>query len=229
MESVAKVRGPKGSNVILGIRRDGTEMNITVMRDLIQVPEIIITKQQNVTIVKIVQFGNKTDRELRSIMAEIEEERPRGIIIDLRNNPGGLLHAADVVVSNFLPHGSTVARIKSRTDDYTEKTMDPPTISSDVPVVVLVNKGSASASEIVAGALQDAKRATIVGEKTFGKGTVQQIMEFLNGSGLKMTIAEWFTPAGRKIDGVGITPDVEVAASEDNRDVQLLKALDLIR
>ena len=133
-----------------------------------------------------------------------------------------------MVVSNFLPVGSGVANIVSKDEEYLEVTTDGPTINETVPMVMLVNKGSASASEIVAGALQDAGRAVILGETTFGKGTVQQVLEFSDGSNLKLTIAEWLTPKRRKINGIGITPDVAVAPSE-GRDEQLLRAIDLLR
>jgi carboxyl-terminal processing protease len=161
-------------------------------------------------------------------MADLQTRNPTGIVLDLRNNPGGLLHAAEIVLSNFLPKASGVAKILSREGDYTQTTVDPPTIDKDIPMVVLVNKGSASASEIVAGALQDAKRAKVVGEQTFGKGTVQQIIEFRDGSSMKMTIAEWHTPGGRVIEGEGITPDVVIANTE-TRDEQMLKAMELLR
>jgi len=228
LEAVGKVRGPKGSTVMLRVRRDGVEMDIEVKRDNIKVPEIDISYQGDIAVVKLIQFGQTTDRELRSLMMDVQNKNPKGIILDLRNNPGGLLHAAEIVVSNFLPQGSGIARILSREKEYTEVTLDPPTIDADVPVVVLVNKGSASASEIVAGALQDAGRATIIGEKTFGKGTVQQIIDFYEGSSLKMTIAEWLTPKGRKINGEGVMPDIEVKQSE-TRDEQLLRAIDHLR
>ncbi len=228
LEAVSKVRGPVGSQVVLRISRNGSEFDVTVTRSSIKVPEIDISFQNDIAIVKLIQFGQTTDRELRSLLMDVQTRNPKGLILDLRNNPGGLLHAADIVVSNFLPKGSDVAIIKSRDKQYAEVTADPPTIDPTVPVVVLVNKGSASASEIVAGALQDAKRATIMGEKTFGKGTVQQIVDFTDGSSLKMTIAEWLTPLGRKINGEGVHPDVEVAAS-DARDEQLLKAIDSLR
>ncbi len=228
VESVAKVRGPKGSSAVLTIKRDGATQEITVTRDTIKVPEIDVTWQGNVAIVRIVQFGARTENELRGMVQQINARSPRGFILDLRNNPGGLLDAATIALSDFLPKGTGVAHIVSRTEDYLEKTADEPTLEPSVPMVVLVNKGSASASEIVAGALQDAKRATIVGEQTFGKGTVQQVMEFRDGSGLKMTVAEWFTPLRRKIDGVGVKPDVIVPAVDD-RDEQLLKAIELLR
>jgi len=228
IEAVEKIRGPEGSNVTLLIRRDGVEFEVIVQRKTIKVPEIEISWQGEIAVVKLLQFGRLTDTELRGEMLHVQEQDPKGIVLDLRNNPGGLLHAADAVISNFLPKGSDVAIIKSRDDQRIEKTAEEPTISTKVPVVVLVNAGSASASEIVAGALQDAHRATIVGEKTFGKGTVQQVLQFYDGSSLKMTIAEWLTPAGRKIDGVGLNPDVAVGFNGE-RDMQMLKALDILR
>ncbi len=228
LEAVSRVRGPAGSSVVLTIRRDGNEFNVTVERDVIRVPDFEISTQDNIAVVKLSQFGQMTDTQLRSLMGETQELGPRGIVLDLRNNPGGLLHAAEIVLSNFLPEGSGVARILSRDDSYTQVTLDPPTIDALIPMVVLVNRGSASASEIVAGALQDAKRATVIGEQTFGKGTVQQIIEFSDGSSIKMTIAEWQTPAGRVIDGAGIRPD-EIVVQSDDGDAQLQRALDLLR
>jgi carboxyl-terminal processing protease len=228
IEAVAKVRGPKGSTAKLTIKRDGQEMEIPVTRDTIKVPEIDVSWQGSIAIVRIVQFGQRTQNELRSIVSDIQLKHPTGVIIDLRNDPGGYLDAATIALSNFLPKGSSVAHIVSRTEELIEKTDDEPTLDASVRMAVLVNKGSASASEIFAGALQDAKRATIVGEQSFGKGTVQQVLEFRDGSGLKMTIAEWFTPLRRKIDGLGVTPDVVIPAV-DGRDEQLLKALDILR
>ena len=226
-EAVDKVRGPKGSTVKLHIRRNGNEFDVSVIRDTIKVPEIDVKWQDDIAIVKLMQFGKLTDTDLRSVMQDVAKQKPQGVILDLRNNPGGLLHAADVTASNFLPLGSPVVDIKSRTGEKTDVTDLPPTIAASVPMVVLVNKGSASASEIVAGALQDAGRAVIVGEQSFGKGTVQEILEFTDHSSLKLTIAEWLTPKGRKIDGIGVMPDVVIPTSE--RDDQLLKAVDIIK
>src|SRR3989344_184904 len=197
------------------------------MRDIIMLPEIDMSYQGKVAVIKLAQFGETTDNKLRGMMEQVAANKPTGIILDLRNNPGGLLHAAESVLSNFVPKGTTIARIVSIEEDTADQTSDPPTIDAGVKIVVLVNKGSASASEIVAGALQDLKRATIVGETTFGKGTVQQILEFKDGSNLKMTIAEWHTPLNRKINGIGIVPDVMVTQGAD-RDDQLLRALDLL-
>jgi len=228
LDAVEKVRGPRGSKVTLTISRNGVHFDVTVLRDTVKVPEIAVSWQGTVAVVRLMQFGKLTDTELRGLLTDIQAKRPTGIVLDLRNNPGGLLHAANTVVSNFLPKGSDVAIIRARDGESVDRTSEEPTIRTDVPLVVLVNEGSASASEIVAGALQDHDRATIVGTKSFGKGTVQEVLEFVDGSSLKLTIAEWFTPKDRKIDGIGVEPDVEVRYDPD-RDVQLLRAIDLLR
>ncbi|MFH0770346.1 MAG: S41 family peptidase [Candidatus Peregrinibacteria bacterium] len=228
LEAVDKVRGPKGTSVKLHIRRAGSEFDISVIRDNVVVPEVVVSQQGNVAIIKLVQFGKVTEEQLRDKMVEIGKQNPSGIILDLRNNPGGLLHAADIVVSNFVPAGTPVAHIIARSGTRIESTEEEQTVRPTVPLVVLVNEGSASASEIVAGALQDAGRATVVGKKTFGKGTVQEVLRFNDQSGLKLTVAEWRTPLDRKIDGVGIQPDVVVEGGS-GRDDQLLKALDILR
>jgi carboxyl-terminal processing protease len=164
-------------------------------------------------------------------MKEVQTQKPKGLVLDLRNNPGGLLHAAGVVMSNFVPNRTTYALIYAKEETTKEVTDEEPTIDASVPVVVIVNKGSASASEITAGALQDLKRAIVIGEQTYGKGTVQQVWRFNDGSSFKMTIAEWKTPSGRKIDGVGLEPDVLIATTAvvGGRDEAMLKALERLR
>ncbi|MCF7844782.1 MAG: S41 family peptidase [Kiritimatiellales bacterium] len=228
LEAVDLVRGPKGSKVRLTIRRDGREFEVSVTRDTVRVPEIEETWQDGIAIVRLMQFGKATENDLRGTMRSIQLKNPKGVVLDLRSNPGGLLHAANIVVSNFVPFGTVVARIVSRDGTRADDTSDSPTIRSDIPMVVLVNEGSASASEIVAGALQDHGRATVVGTKTFGKGTVQQVVRFNDESGLKVTVAEWRTPNGRKIDGAGLHPDVTVQYDSE-RDEQLVKALEILR
>lgn len=226
-KAVTYIRGERGTFVELKLRRNGTEMTIKVQRDIISIPEISVKWQGTVAIVQLTQFGETTQKRIRSIFTDIQKQNPSGIILDLRNNGGGLLTAADTVMSNFLPIGSVVAQVKSRTQTTEEKTQDQPTVNASTKVVVLVNKGSASASEIVAGAFQDTKRATIVGTQSFGKGTVQEVIGFRSGEALKLTIAEWLTPLGRRIDKVGVTPDVVVESAD--RDEQLKRALDILR
>lgn len=227
-DQVLAVRGPKGSVAKLHIIRNSTTMDITVTRDSVKVPEVTTTKDGNIAVMKISQFGDITDNEIRDDLTKVAADSPRALIIDLRNNPGGLLDAADLLMSGFLPNGSVVANIHAKDGDSKEYTTGDPIIPADLPVMVLVNKDSASAAEIVAGAFQDYKRATIVGETSYGKGTVQQLVEFQDGSSLKMTIAEWRTPKDRKIDKIGVIPDVVVDSSQDP-DAAMTKALQLLQ
>lgn len=226
-EAVEKVRGEKGSTVVLTIQRNGNRFDTNVRRDVIKVEEIEVKWNGDIAVVHLLQFGSVTDTELRPEMVKIQAKNPKGIVLDLRNNPGGLLHAASNVLSNFVDNGSPVAVVKGLSENRTDRTEYGPTIHADVPVVVLINAGSASASEIVAGALQDLDRATLVGETSFGKGTVQQILQFNDQSSVKMTIAEWLTPDGRTIDGIGVKPDIVIKT--DDRDTQMSKALELLR
>ncbi len=228
LAAVEKVRGPKGSKVKLTINRDGLEFDVDVIRDVIRVPEATISWQGDVLVIQISQFGKITDTDLRPGLIQALNKTPKGVVLDLRSNPGGLLHAADTVVSLFVPRGTPYVEVRSRSDDTKPVTSLDPVLLASVPMVVLINEGSASASEIVAGALQDLKRATVVGAKSFGKGTVQQVLQFTDESSLKMTIAEWFTPNGKKIDGIGVFPDIGVSEVE-GRDAVLLKALELLR
>jgi carboxyl-terminal processing protease len=225
-QAVDKIRGPRGSKAELHIRRNGTEMDVEVIRDTIKLYELQTTKKDGIAHVKMLQFGMTADADIRKTIEEAAKDSPRGIILDLRNNPGGLLHAAERTVSAFLPKGTTYIKTLAKGKTIDELTEQDPVIDASVPVVVLINKGSASASEIVAGALQDLKRATIVGETSFGKGTVQQVWNFSDGSQFKATIAEWQTPLGHAINHNGITPDIQVQKGE--KDDQLQRAMELL-
>jgi len=226
-KAVSYIRGDRGTTVVLKIRRNGLEMTVSVVRDTIMIPEISVSWQGDIAVVQLVQFGEITEKRIRSVFTDIATKNPRGIILDLRNNGGGLLSAADLVVSNFVPRGTVVAKVQSSSKTTEEKTQDEPTVSASTKLVVLVNKGSASASEIVAGALQDLKRASIVGTVTFGKGTVQEVIGFRSGEALKLTIAEWLTPLGRHIDKIGVKPDFIVES--ESRDEQMRRALEIVR
>lgn len=227
-DAVNKVRGPRGSVVRLTIRRNGNELYFNVQREVVNVPDFAVEWQDKIAVVKIMQFGQITKTQLRTELQAIVAKNPQGIIFDLRNNPGGLLDTAGIVVGTVVPKGTIYAEIRSRSFTANNKTYEDPVIPATVPLIVLVNAGSASASEIVAGALQDSGRAQVVGQPTFGKGTVQEIVQFNDNSSLKMTVAEWFTPKGRKINKVGIEPDIIVELNDD-RDAVLLKALELLR
>ncbi|MFA6039198.1 MAG: S41 family peptidase [Candidatus Peribacteraceae bacterium] len=227
-DGVNKVRGPKGTVANLHLRRNGMELDVAVTRDVVKIEELTTAFQGDIAVVTLHQFGQTADREFRDAMKEAAAKNPRALILDLRNNPGGLMDAAGRVVSAFVPLKTAYVQIHSSNEVIEEKTREEPIFPETMRMAVLVNKGSASAAEIVAGALQDLGRATIVGEPTFGKGTVQQLLEFTDGSSLKMTIAEWKTPKGNKIDGVGVKPDIQVVA-DASRDAALSRALDLLR
>ena len=227
-KAVQYIRGERGTTVTLKLRRGGIELSVSVVRDLISIPEIQVSWQGDIAVVQLVQFGETTEKRIRSVFSDISLKHPRGIVLDLRNNGGGLLTAADTVVSNFMPKGTVVAKVQGRSQTTQEFTQDEPTISPSVKLAVLMNKGSASASEIVAGALQDHKRATIIGTQSFGKGTVQEVLGFRDGEALKITIAQWLTPLGRPLDGIGVKPDISVEKTTE-RDEQLARALEILR
>lgn len=226
-QAISFIRGERGTTAVLSIMRSGNPLVINVVRDVINVPEIEVQWHGTIAVLKLVQFGETTDTKIRSVVQGIAAKNPTGLVLDLRNNGGGLLTAAESVMSTFVPRGTTYAKVKSRLREREETTFNDPVLPSSVKMVVLVNEASASASEIVAGALQDLKRARVVGTKTFGKGTVQEVVGFTGGAAIKLTIAEWFTPLGRTIEHVGLQPDVII--DTDDRDEQLRRALELLR
>ena len=212
MDAVQKMRGPKGSKVNLTIQRDGTPepLVFTLVRDTIKIESVKSKMIDNLGYVRLTQFQEATGRDLAKAIKQFREQKAQGAILDLRNNPGGLLTAAVDVSEQFLPSGKLVVYTKSRDgkkDEWFAKSKDQ---LEDLPVIVLVNEGSASASEIVAGALQDWGRAVVVGTTSFGKGSVQTILALGDGSGLRLTTAKYYTPKGRTIQSTGITPDIVV-------------------
>jgi len=212
MDAVTKMRGPKGSKVNLTIQRDGTPepLVFTLLRDTIKIESVKSKMIDNLGYVRLTQFQEATGRDLSKAIKQFRDQKVQGTILDLRNNPGGLLTAAVDVSEQFLPSGKLVVYTKSREgkkDEWFAKSKDQ---LEDLPVIVLVNEGSASASEIVAGALQDWGRAVVVGTTSFGKGSVQTILALGDGSGLRLTTAKYYTPKGRSIQSTGITPDIVV-------------------
>lgn len=215
---VAKLRGPPGSKVTLGIRRANKPklMVVTLTREVIQNHPISYRDEGgNVGYIRIKEFSELTNSELQSAIkhfsTKVPAEQMKGYILDLRNNPGGLLDQAVAVAGDFLRRGEIVST-RGRDPDSDERFFAKGTdLTEGKPLIVLINGGSASASEIVAGALQDQKRATILGTRSFGKGSVQGIVPLGPGSGaLRLTTARYFTPSGRSIQAEGISPDIEV-------------------
>ncbi len=217
MEAVKLLRGPKGTKVTISIFREGQKelIDITLVRDVIPIKSVRFrTLEPGYGYVRISSFQEKTAEELRKALETLERENNplKGVILDLRNNPGGLLEAAVEVADEFLEEGVIVYTKGRKRDQNFEFRAKPNRNKHPYPVLVLVNAGTASASEIVAGALQDHHRAIIVGTRTFGKGSVQTIIPLPDGSAIKITTAQYYTPSGRSIQAEGITPDLEVPA-----------------
>jgi carboxyl-terminal processing protease len=213
LEAVNKMRGPKGTKVTITIMREGWKKpkDFTITRDIIKIKSVkykII--DEKIGYVKINQFQERTAVELERALKKLEEEGIDSLILDLRNNPGGLLRSAVDVAEQFLPSDKLVVYIKDRNGKKQEYYTRGKRPHYEWPMVVLVNTGSASASEIVAGALKDWNRAVIIGVRTFGKGSVQSVIPLSDGSGLRLTTARYYTPKGISIQNKGIEPDIVV-------------------
>jgi carboxyl-terminal processing protease len=256
IDVVQRIRGKVGTKVQLTIYRKGMEkpMKIELERALIKIESVRWTTLGDVGYIKLSQFNENVSVQVERALKELTSQKVKGVILDLRNDPGGLLSEAVNVADLFLPEGRLVVYTRSRNGE-TQKyfARRKPAVPDELPVIVLINRGSASASEIVAGALQDYKRAVILGEKSFGKASVQNIIPLEDGSALKLTVAHYYTPLGRLIHNKGIVPDVQVAMDENQeealqeairqkrlegknglillpeKDPQLSKAIELIR
>lgn len=231
-EAIKKIRGPKGTQVKLTLLRAKVDkpLEITITRDTVVVKSIRVTWLENdqLAMIKIFNFNDDTQNLFNNAVQEVLAKKPKGLIVDLRNNPGGYLDTAVAVASAWVPEGVIVSEKFGDTRVIEHKALgNAPLI--DMPTVVLVNQGSASASEIVAGALKDYKKATLIGEKTFGKGSVQVLRQLSDGSVVKVTTAKWLTPNGTSIHEHGIEPEVTVERTLDDRaadkDPQLDRAL----
>jgi carboxyl-terminal processing protease len=250
VDAVKKMRGPKGTKVTITIQRDGAKepQDISVVREIIQVQSIKTTEiEPGLGYVRIRQFQERTAKDMEAGIDKLEKTgRFAGLVLDLRNNPGGLLSAAVDVSEKFLGDGKLVVytegRVRNQNMRFLAHARHPIT---EVPIVVLVNQGSASASEIVAGAIQDHGRGVVLGQQTFGKGSVQTIIPLADGSGLRLTTAKYYTPKGRSIHGKGIAPDIVIDPPKEDppkpgtpplseaelqkKDVQLQRALDILK
>lgn len=212
-EVIALIRGPEGTEVTLTVRREGEEepLEFTVRRELIEIPIIQSEMLENgIAYLRLTGFNRNADSQLREALSELLAQDPTGLVFDLRDNPGGFLDQSISIADVFLPEGVVLYERSSTFDLDQVHRSDDGDLGESIPLVVLVNAGSASASEIVAGAIQDRERGLLVGETTFGKGSVQQTHMLSDGSELRVTIARWYTPNDESISGNGITPDIEV-------------------
>jgi len=230
-----KVLGPAGTVVLLTIRREGTEepFDVEITRDKINIASVESKMLENdIAYLKLNTFGDTTTRDLKEQLGDLMDQNPKGLILDLRYNGGGYLQTAVEVTSQFISEGVVLYEQygDGRKDSYDAIRGG---LALDIPMVVLINKGSASASEIVAGALQDYDRAQLVGETSYGKGSVQNWIPLEDNQGaVRVTIAKWLTPEGRTIHKLGLTPDVIVELTDEDaaaeRDPQLDKAIELL-
>lgn len=239
-EAVNTMRGKSGTSITLTIRRINVSEPITVkiVREIIKTKSVISEVKENIGYLRLRSFNEKSGDELIDKIKEIKRNNTNitGYILDLRNNPGGLLSQAIKISDAFLDSGeivSTKGRDPRDIKIYNSKKGDE---TNGKPLIVLINQGSASASEIVAGALKDHKRAIVIGEKSFGKGSVQSIMPLSNGGGLRLTTAKYYLPSGETIEEIGVLPDIKVEQQKDNfkindpiNDNQLIYALKLLK
>ncbi|MFQ6058900.1 MAG: S41 family peptidase [Anaerolineae bacterium] len=234
-EAVLLIRGPKGTTVRLTILRFGEPEPLVfeVVRGEIETPTVAWRLMEfKIGYIRLGLFGERTNAELSKAIRELKQKGATALILDLRNNPGGYLNSSIEVASQFIKEGIIA---HERWNDGRERSFRAARggLATDIPLVVLINKGSASASEIVAGAIQDHKRGVLIGERTLGKGWVQNVHQLSDGSTLHVTVAQWLTPDGQQISEEGIAPDIEVPLTEEDiqagQDPQLQRALEYLK
>lgn len=236
-DAVEDIRGPAGSEVTLYLVRDGTDgpIETKITREAIDVPSVLsefIGKDESIMHLSILKFGDETNNGEweKAVASYLAKSDAKGIVLDLRNDPGGYLDAAVDIAGDFVTSGQTVVTQESADGTKQSETAHGTSRLQGVPVVVLVNKGSASAAEILAGALRDLGIAKIVGEDSFGKGTVQQAIPVDHGAGLHITVAKWLTPKGTWVNGEGLKPDYQIKDDpQTTEDEQLQKALEVLQ
>ncbi len=229
-EIVSLIKGPKGSEVLLGILRGGQALSLKVVRQVVQVPsmEYEMKADGKIMAIRIRQFSRNTAEQFAQVAELIQAKASiQGIVLDVRDNPGGLLGPTEEILGYLTPPQSPILEVKYADFGYTEYSQGRGELA-DYPMVVLVNENSASASEILAGALKDLELATVVGKTTFGKGTVQEVRYFEDESSLKLTIARWLTPSGHSIGGTGVLPDIEMEQGPAGSDAQMDRAIQLL-
>jgi carboxyl-terminal processing protease len=232
-DAISLIRGPKGSDVTLTVKSPDQEpRDVTVTRDRISVPAVVYEmRDDGIAYLRLGEFSSPAARQVQEALDSLLAENPQGLVLDLRGNPGGFLRTAVDITSQFVGEGPIVIeRFKDGSEEVFEASRGGSAL--DIPLVVLVNEGSASASEILAGAVQDTGRGILVGETTFGKGSVQVPSELSDGSVLSITTARWFTPNDRLIHGEGLAPDIQVERTEEDieaeRDPQLDRAVEYL-
>jgi carboxyl-terminal processing protease len=222
-EAITLIRGEAGTPVVLTILREGQDdFEVEIIRARIDIPVVESEmREDGIAYISLFDFSSEATAKLRAAIEELQEQDPQGLVLDLRGNPGGWLNEAVETAGLFLSEDALV--LIERFKDGSEQPYEAPNrpVAPNIPMVVLVDGGSASASEIVAGALQDHGRALLIGEQTFGKGSVQLPHELSNGAEMRVTVARWFTPNDRAIHGEGLEPDIEVEITEEDLEAEL--------
>ena len=227
-EVAAHVRGQAGTDVVLTIMRDNANQDITITRDNIKLKTVGHKMlDNNIGYIQIVSFSEDTANEFNEAYNDLKNQGMKALVLDLRNNPGGLLTTCVEIAKKLVPKGEIVSIVDKQGNKETySSSLEAP----EYPLVVLINKNSASASEILSGAIQDTKTGTIIGNTSYGKGSVQTILPMFEDDAVKLTIAKYYTPSGHSIDGTGITPDIEINLDENaTSDTQLDKALEVLK
>jgi carboxyl-terminal processing protease len=231
-QAITRIRGPRGSTVALLVQREGVDepFIIEVTRDKIELETVEYRMlDDGVAYLRLTEFNAVSGDKVQAALKELLNQNPVGLIFDLRGNPGGYLHMAVQVAGEFLPRNTLILTEEQRDKPDQEFRVRGRGLATEIPLVVLVNGGSASASEIVAGAIQDQGRGSLVGETTYGKGSVQQTHTLRDGSSLRVTIARWLLPSGRNLDRDGIAPDVEVELTREDFEAQRDPQMDVAR
>ncbi len=246
LQAVKKIRGPKGTKVVLGLERKGEEVEVEIIRNEIIINSVELEYEtrkdcnnncDQIAHLKLIQFGENTnnewDKAINKIVEKWKNKEIKGLVLDLRDNPGGYLQSSVYLASEFLPKGKLVVRQESTDSDIKDYNVTRNGKLLDIPLIILINKGSASASEIMAGALRDNKSTKLIGEQSFGKGSVQEAFDLKKGAGIHVTVSKWILPNGDWINKKGIKPDIiiENEIEEGNTitketDKQLEKAIE---
>ena len=229
IEAAQLVRGPKGTVVVLDVERDGERFEVSIERDTIKIASVRGEMlEENLAYVRLTQFGENSDEELAELLTSLTAQNPDGLILDLRRNPGGSLETAVNIADQFLPVG-VILHERFGNGRQTDFDSSDEGLADDLPLVLLIDEGSASASEVLAGAIQDRERGVLIGQTSFGKGTVQSWQQLSNGGGLRITTARWLTPDDNWIHEAGLTPDYFIpVAEEGEEDLQLQAAINFL-
>ncbi|MFP3895655.1 MAG: S41 family peptidase [Anaerolineales bacterium] len=234
LEAISLIRGPKGTTVELLVKREGEPepFVVRVRREKVDLPTVESRMIEDVAYLRLTEFNAASKERMHDALKDLLREDPKGLVFDLRANPGGYLNEAVDVASEFLPKGTLLLTEQQRGKGEKEYRVKEAGIATEIPLVVLIDGGSASASEIVAGSIRDNDRGILIGEQTFGKGSVQNTHTLQDGSSIRVTVARWYLPDGQNLDGEGIMPDIQVSLtaedSAEERDPQLDRAVEYL-